>query len=269
MQWNNWKSFYEEIIVKLQIDPQEDFKSTKILQQHFHDRLKQVQTQLKRLKELCQKTCIIFGAGPSLSNDLSECLQAGLLSSCTTITADGATSEFILRKIIPSIIVTDLDGNMDHIETAARKGSMLVIHAHGDNKKEVNKWIPRLLKFNPIPTTQIEPIPPVENFGGFTDGDRAVFMAVECGCTTLALAGFDLGEVVGQASKPEFTADVIATSRKRIKLRIAAELLQVLRKNYLMNEEMSFFNLTANSSDLLEGFIPSSPQEFATFVLPS
>ncbi|MFX0114606.1 MAG: 6-hydroxymethylpterin diphosphokinase MptE-like protein [Candidatus Hodarchaeota archaeon] len=269
MQWNNWKDIYKEIIVKLQIDSQEDFNSTKILQQYFHDRLTQVQAQLKRLKELCQKTCIIFGAGPSLSIDLSECLQAGLLSSCTTIAADGATSEFILRKIIPSIIVTDLDGNMNHIVTAARRGSILVTHAHGDNKGEVSKWIPRLLKFNPIPTTQVEPIPPIENFGGFTDGDRAAFMAIECGCTTLALAGFDLGEVVGQASKPEFTADVVATSRKKIKLRIAAELLQTLRKNYLMNEEMSFFNLTEKSVDLLEGFIPNSPQEFATFLFSS
>ncbi|MHA2232324.1 MAG: 6-hydroxymethylpterin diphosphokinase MptE-like protein [Candidatus Hodarchaeales archaeon] len=266
MQWVNWEKFYKNITIKLGIDSEGDVEAAKILQDYFHERLEQVQLQRMRLKELCRKPCIVFGAGPSLSSDLSECLQAELLASCSTIAADGATSEFIRKKTIPHIIVTDLDGNMDHISAAARRGSVLVIHAHGDNKERIKKWIPLLLEFDPIPTTQVEPIPPLENFGGFSDGDRAAFMAVECGCTTLALAGFDLGEVVGQSSKPEFTRNIIASPRKKIKLEIATDLLQELRKKELLDERMSFYNFTANSIAFLEGYAPISPQEFVKLI---
>lgn len=269
MQWANWKVYYKDIIVKLRIDSETDYETTKILQHYFHDQKKQVQSRLRQLRELCRETCIVFGAGPSLPIDLANCLHADLLSSCTTIAADGATSEFIRRDIAPSIIVTDLDGDMNHIEAAARKGSILIIHAHGDNKEKINTWIPRLLKFHPIPTTQVEPTPPVANFGGFTDGDRAAFMAVECGCTTLALAGFDLGDVVGHVSKPDFSEDVIATPRKKAKLEIAAELLQVLWKHFSTDKKMSFFNLTAKAKTFLEGYVPITPKELAQLILSS
>lgn len=266
MQWVNWEKFYKNITVKLGINSEGDYEAATILQECFQERLEQVQLQQMRLKELCQKPCIIFGAGPSLPSDLLDCLQAELLASCTTIAADGATSEFIRRKTIPHIIVTDLDGNMNHISAAARRGSMLVIHAHGDNKARIKKWIPLLLEFDPIPTTQVKPMPPLENFGGFSDGDRAAFMAVECGCTTLALAGFDLGKVVGQSSKPEFTEDIIASPRKKVKLEIATNLLQELRKKELLDEKISFYNFTAKSIAFLEGYAPISPQEFAKLI---
>ncbi|MFQ5977867.1 MAG: 6-hydroxymethylpterin diphosphokinase MptE-like protein [Candidatus Heimdallarchaeota archaeon] len=266
MQWVNWEKFYKKITIKLRIDPDGDFEAAKTLQSYFHERLEQVQLQRMRLKELCRKPCVVFGAGPSLSSDLSECLQAELLSSCTTIAADGATSEFIRRNIIPHIIVTDLDGDMNHISAAARGGSILIIHGHGDNKERITEWVPLLLEFDPIPTTQVEPIPPLENFGGFSDGDRAAFMAVECGCTTLALAGFDLGEVVGRSSKPEISRDIIASPRKRIKLEIATELLQELRKKESLNEKMFFYTFTAKSAAYLEGYTPISPQEFVRFI---
>jgi uncharacterized Rossmann fold enzyme len=266
MQWTNWEPFYKDIIGKLRIDSETDYETTKILQHYFHDQEKQVQSRLRQLRELCRKTCIIFGAGPSLSIDLANCLNADLLSSCTTITADGATSEFIRRDIAPSIIVTDMDGDMNHIEIAARKGSILVVHAHGDNKEKIDTWIPRLLEFHPIPTTQVEPMSPIANFGGFTDGDRAAFMAVACGCTTLALAGFDLGDVVGHVSKPDLIEDVIATPRKKLKLEIAAELLQVLYRRFSTDEKISFFNLTAETKTKLEGFVPITPRELAQLI---
>ncbi|MHA2500480.1 MAG: 6-hydroxymethylpterin diphosphokinase MptE-like protein [Candidatus Hodarchaeales archaeon] len=267
MQWANWEVFYKDIIAKLRIDSETDYETTKILQHYFRDQKEQVQSRLRQLRELCRKMCIIFGAGPSLAIDLANCLHADILSSCTTITADGATSEFIRRDIAPNIIVTDLDGDMNHIEAAARKGSILVVHAHGDNEEKINTWIPRLLQFHPIPTTQVEPMPPIENFGGFTDGDRAAFMAVDCGCTTLALAGFDLGDVVGHVSKPDLSEDVIATPRKKLKLEIAAELLQVLCRHSSTDEKISFFNLTAKAKTPLEGFVPITPKELAQHIL--
>ena len=263
MQWASWEKHYNRITKRLGISPEDDHESTRILHHYFRDQLAQIQMQMKRLKKLCQSPTLVFGAGPSLRTDLRECLDSDLQLLCTFIAADGATSEFIRNQVYPSIIVTDLDGDMNDIEEASRKGSLLVIHAHGDNTERIIEWVPRLLQFDPIPTTQVEPMLPIENFGGFTDGDRAVFMAVECGCTMLALCGFDLGLVVGQTSKPEFATDVIASPRKGEKLEIAAELLQELKKNASWDKPVSFFNLTARTAIKLQGFATSSPRKFA------
>ena len=49
------------------------------------------------------------------------------------IAADGAVSACLERNIIPEIIVTDLDGNLPEMVWANKKGSKIVVHAHGDN----------------------------------------------------------------------------------------------------------------------------------------
>ena len=49
------------------------------------------------------------------------------------IAADGAVSACLERNIIPDIIVTDLDGNLPEMVWANKKGSKIVVHAHGDN----------------------------------------------------------------------------------------------------------------------------------------
>ena len=48
----------------------------------------------------------------------------------------------------------------------------------------------------------------VHNFGGFTDGDRAVFLAVQLGAKKLILAGMDFGKVVSKYSRPEIDSEV-------------------------------------------------------------
>ncbi|MBU2617645.1 MAG: DUF115 domain-containing protein, partial [Euryarchaeota archaeon] len=42
-----------------------------------------------------------------------------------------------------------------------------------------------------IGSTQSAPLKNVHNFGGFTDGDRCVFIAKEFGAESIALIGFD------------------------------------------------------------------------------
>jgi Uncharacterized Rossmann fold enzyme len=66
-----------------------------------------------------------------------------------------------------------------------------------------------------VATTQAAPIPGVHNFGGFTDGDRAVFAARELGAVDVRIIGFDL-------------ADRDVDPLKRGKLYWAGELLRMM-----------------------------------------
>jgi uncharacterized Rossmann fold enzyme len=70
------------------------------------------------------------------------------------------------------------------------KGTIIVIHAHGDNRHLIQYWVPRLIG-QVVGTTQSTPIQNVYNFGGFSDGDRAVFAADELGASHITLVGFD------------------------------------------------------------------------------
>lgn len=158
----------------------------------------------------------MFGAGPSLDADLGKLQRAGYLNE-VLIAADGATSG-VIKYRHPEVIVTDLDGNVEDQLEAWRLGSWLVIHVHGDNIDGVREVLPKLGE-RIIGTTQVEPFSKLYNFGGFTDGDRAAFMAHELGASKIYLAGMDLGSEIGRHSGDKDRA------RKLIKLEICRELL--------------------------------------------
>ena len=102
-------------------------------------------------------------------------------------------------------IVSDLDGGT-HLDTAAAHGQTILVHAHGDNMEE---WLDRIDKWNSfeLPPSLIlshqvnQIIPGMHNFGGFTDGDRALCFLLSLGVEAqkIELVGFNL-ERVGQWS---------------------------------------------------------------------
>jgi len=68
-----------------------------------------------------------------------------------------------------------------------------VIHAHGDNMPLIRHWTQKFT--GPVVgTAQSRPIPPLHNFGGFTDGDRAVYAADHLGAARIIIIGFDLDD---------------------------------------------------------------------------
>ncbi|MCK9579786.1 MAG: DUF115 domain-containing protein [Methanoregula sp.] len=107
--------------------------------------------------------------------------------------ADAAAEVLDSHGIFPDVIFTDLDGATDRFIELNREGTMIVIHAHGDNIPLLKHWVPRF-PGKVVGTTQSAPLPRVYNFGGFTDGDRAVFTADELGASHITLAGFDLDD---------------------------------------------------------------------------
>jgi uncharacterized Rossmann fold enzyme len=54
----------------------------------------------------------------------------------------------------------------------------------------LQRWTP---SFGPrtLGTTQAEPFEGIHNFGGFTDGDRAAYLADHLGATEIRTVGFD------------------------------------------------------------------------------
>ena len=159
------------------------------------------------------KTVVCAGAGESLFDAIPYVGASDI--SC--IAADSALPQLLRHGILPDIVVTDLDGDPDALVRAAAEGAIMVVHAHGDN-------VDRLKMARRLPgcmgTTQTEPVGHVQNYGGFTDGDRAVFLASRFGARRIVLCGMDLGGPVTEWSN--------STADKPRKLRAAARLLEWL-----------------------------------------
>jgi hypothetical protein len=116
------------------------------------------------------------------------------------IAADGAVSACLERNLIPDIIVTDLDGNLPEMVWANKKGSKLVVHAHGDNLSKLFEFSNEI---QAISLTTTYPSSMTNCWGGFTDGDRSLMMSLGMGANLVNLIGFnfeEIGEYTGKFS---------------------------------------------------------------------
>ena len=93
--------------------------------------------------------------------------------------------------------ITDLDGDENTLKKIGKTKSIFVVHAHGDNIKKLE--FSKKFK-NCIGTTQSKPFSKIQNFGGFTDGDRGVFLANHFGAKKIILFGMDFGDRIGKFS---------------------------------------------------------------------
>ncbi len=189
----DWDKKYGEIAESLGLDKEKDLEATKIL-----DGLIKNRNFASIEKKLRNKNVLVLGCGPSLVEDIRKLKSARVLDSFTVVAADGAAKALLENGIVPQINVTDLDGDEKAILKANARGTITAVHAHGDNILLLKKIVP-LLK-NPLGTTQTVETGKIKNFGGFTDGDRCVFLAVHFGAKLVVLAGMDFGEKIGDYS---------------------------------------------------------------------
>ena len=170
---DDWLPWYDRILETFGFDPSEDQKATDLLSELLAERAGSVD-ELRKL--IADRPVLVFGAGPSLEEDLRQAMKEGLLQKMVTVVADGATTAFLqIAGTSPNVIVTDLDGVISDIICAQNQGAVVVIHAHGDNMDKLKKYVQEFSKA--IGSTQTQPRTNVHNFLGFTDGDRAVFLA--------------------------------------------------------------------------------------------
>ena len=224
MNYKDWKSTYEKIVSDFNYSVETDKKAADAL-----DKLLQEKKNLfpiSMLKDLINnREIIIFGAGPSLEESILKCKKK--LTDKLKIAADGTTTALLKNNIRPDIIVTDLDGKVSDQLKANSEGSIAIIHAHGDNINKIKKYVPKL-EGKILGTTQINPEPYgfLHNFGGFTDGDRAVYLADHFHAKKIYLMGFDFNGKIGEYSFAENKDKKL----KLKKLKWCEHLIDVLNK---------------------------------------
>jgi len=216
MTIRGWKTRYREIRNVFGYRKYDDLISAKKLNSKIGKRY-----PLSNIKKTIRgQTVFIIGAGPSLSRSISTLKK---YQNITKIVADGAVQALIEHKIKPQILVTDLDGDIESIKKIGRTKIPIIIHAHGNNYDKLD--IVSKLQ-NKIGTTQTEKFGKLENFGGFTDGDRCVFLAENFHAKKIILFGMDFGDKIGKYSKKK----VMDRKTKLKKLEYGKKLLEWLAK---------------------------------------
>lgn len=180
MRNEDWEPIYSEILSDMGYDRASDENSARVL------KVLMINANLVTEDELGIKdTVSVFGAADCLTDDIRKNKPEG-----TLISAGSATSAVMDAGILPDIVVTDLDGDAERQIEANRAGSVAIIHAHGDNIDLIMKYAKEFTGKVMI-TTQSKPDNVICNFGGFTDGDRAVCLARHMGAEHIILYGFD------------------------------------------------------------------------------
>ena len=212
---------YMEIAEELSLDMEKDKEAAQLLNSLLPKKEKSEDaTRLERA--IKGRYVFVYGAGPTLKQDI-KAIKASYLhqeKKYVAIAADGAGKALMEEGIIPEIHVTDLDGYADNILTVNKKGAITVVHAHGDNIKQLKDIVPKLK--NAIGTTQLAPFGKLHNFGGFTDGDRGVYLAEHFDAGLIILAGMNFGDVIGEYS------GTYQKEKKLKKLAIAKRLIEEL-----------------------------------------
>jgi len=228
MNLEDWLREYERIRSDLSLSHEADRQATLLMDTLVRGRAQ----ALQELREAVRgRYAIVFGAGPSLEEGLERAIQASVIGRCVKVVADGAVTALMERAVLPEVNVTDLDGDLDDIVKANRRGTITVVHAHGDNMETLKKVVPRL-GGRVVATTQVEPTERVQNFYGFTDGDRALSLVLRLGAADVCLVGMDFGAVMGRYSKPGMRSHYPAAPRKARKLQIAERLARLFAEEF-------------------------------------
>jgi len=197
---SGWKKWYSDILKEFKYDEKKDKESAVVLNSILKE--SNVNDEISDL--IKNETVFVIGSGPSLSTSIPKLKN---LKKSIKIAADSSVKLLVENQIIPDIVITDLDGDENSLKKIANK-SIFVVHAHGDNinKLEFSKKFKKC-----IGTTQSKPFSKIQNFGGFTDGDRGVFLANHFGAKKIILFGMDFGKRIGKYSNTK-------KSERKIKL---------------------------------------------------
>jgi 2-amino-4-hydroxy-6-hydroxymethyldihydropteridine diphosphokinase len=214
MQFTTWEPIYRAILEDFGFSSALDKEAAKLLNELLRHR---EQSLFSAAAQLRGREVLVVGNAPTLKDELENLRECNR----TLVAADGATAVLLEKGIVPEIVVTDLDGPFDAILEANKMGAIATVHAHGDNLDALKRCVPQLGMI--LGTVQCRPPQGLYNFGGFTDGDRCVFLAKELGAASITLLGFDF-------------EDESVTPRKRKKLAWAKRLIEMALSENCSNQ---------------------------------
>ena len=205
MEFTDWEPVYERILA--------DFGYPREGDERARDAMAEYARPFDATRVDCaDATVAVVGAAPSLPDEVDAVADADRVFAAST--AADVVREAGYRV---DLMVTDLDKNPETARERTRAGRPVAAHAHGDNVPAVREWMPRFDADHVLATTQAAPVESVVNHGGFTDGDRAAFLADAFGAAELRFVGWDFDDPNVDAAKAR-------------KLRWAERLLHLLER---------------------------------------
>jgi len=182
MDFTTWEPVYETILADFGFDRAADERARDLLA----DLTGPFDTSRLAIDG---RTVAVAGAGPSLAAEGDRAASADAVVAAST-----AAERLLESGVDVDCMVTDLDKTPETARELAERGVPVAVHAHGDNVPAVRDHVPTFAGESVLPTTQAAPAGSVRNFGGFTDGDRAAFLADHCGATELIFVGWDFDD---------------------------------------------------------------------------
>jgi hypothetical protein len=206
MDFDTWEPAYEAILADLGFDRAADERVRDWLAERAEP------FDPGRLAGLAGARVAVAGGADTLSAELSVCREADAV-----VAASAAAAVCRAAGVGVDLMVTDLDKTPETAVEITHEGTPVAVAAHGDNLPALREYVPRMNPEWLLATTQAAPRGPVVNPGGFTDGDRAAFLADEAGAAGLQFPGWAFD-------------DPTVDAMKRRKLRWAERLLHWLER---------------------------------------
>lgn len=182
MKFSDWKGIYQSIIDDMGYSQYDDEAAVRVL------KAVTVNSNLvddDEASTFFADVVTVVGNSPELISDLSEMPPEGPI-----VASGSSVGRLMAAGFSPNVIVTDLDGDIEPQIIASENGALTFIHAHGDNTELIREYAWKF-KGPVVLTTQSVPENTVSNYGGFTDGDRAVCIARHFGAKRICMLGFD------------------------------------------------------------------------------
>lgn len=182
MEYDDWSPIYDAILA--------DFGFDRAADEHARDVIAEYATpfDMSRL-DVAGRTVAIAGGADTLTDETEVAADADVVFAAST------AADILDHAGVPvDLLVTDLDKNPDTVRRYTHDGIPVAAHAHGDNIPLVREWVPRFDADYVLATTQCEPVDSVYNYGGFTDGDRAAYLADAFGAAELRFPGWDFDD---------------------------------------------------------------------------
>ena len=208
MEFTEWEPIYERVLESFGFDREADEKARDLLASILDG---EPVYNPERL-DWRGRTVAVAGGGPNLGECLDTVREADVVVAAST-----AVDRLAAAGLAVDCMVTDLDKNPGTVERLTNAGIPVAVHAHGDNIPAIESVVPGVESSYVIPTTQARPVDGVYNPGGFTDGDRAAFLADAAGAARLRFPGWDFD-------------DPSVNEQKAAKLRWAERLLYWLER---------------------------------------